>query len=63
MQEKDKIIIRGASEHNLEKIIHQKMSQFPNIPVLFAIEASDEYWKPLWHYFTQRSFEAIYVPS
>lgn len=46
----------------LEKIINNIMKKFPDNQVIFAIEASGEYWKPLWHYFTQRSFETIYVP-
>jgi transposase len=46
----------------LEKIIKNIMTKFPANPVIFAIEASGEYWKPLWHYFSQRSFETIYVP-
>jgi len=46
----------------LEKIIKNIMTKFPDNQVIFAIEASGEYWKPLWHYFAQRSFETIYVP-
>ena len=46
----------------LEKIIKNIMTKYPDNQLIFAIEASGEYWKPLWHYFTQRSFETIYVP-
>lgn len=31
-------------------------------PVVFAIEASGEYWKPLWNYFKERGYESVFVP-
>jgi transposase len=43
--------------------ISKLKERYPEQAMIFAIEASAEYWKPMWHYFAQRGYHAVLVPS
>jgi transposase len=46
----------------LENCLIKITSAQPDTSVVFAIEASGEYWKPMWNYFKERGYEAVFVP-
>ena len=51
-----------AGFERFEKVLNGHRATFPSRPVVFAIEASGEHWKPLAQYFGERGHEAVYVP-
>jgi transposase len=46
----------------LEQRLIKLTSGHSETPVVFAIEASGEYWKPMWNYFKGRGYETVFVP-
>lgn len=46
---------------NFEKTIKKHQINYNNIPVIFAIEASGERWKPMWNYFNNRGYQFVFV--
>jgi len=46
----------------MEKTLNHIRSQYPSHQAVFVIEASGEYWKPMWHYFSQRDYQFVLVP-
>ncbi|RMG23632.1 MAG: IS110 family transposase [Methanobacteriota archaeon] len=46
----------------LENLLKNLQAHHPDARVVFAIEASGEYWRPLHHYFKERGFETVFVP-